>query len=199
MPKAISPPLAGLGVTIGLFLIFKLIGVSGLGPLAICLGLGLMAFGVLQSMAASAALPRAPEHDRDAALATPPPSGMARVIVYRSVLFAPETSVGKSIAVQLTLDGKKIAALPTSTFTSLFVSPGEHTFTVGVGIKAGVTTFRASADESLFFHLIMPGRSLSGKFAVTQNTNPAAVLASLKTLAMMSDPNQTSAIPPPQR
>ena len=192
MNKWFAPALAGVAATVGLYLIFHLLTISGYGPDAICLGVGLITFGVIQSKSVSDALPRATPAERDAALASPPPPGYARVFVYRSTLLSKESALGGTVAFQFTLDGNKITPLPPQAFLAVLVGPGQHTLTAGVGLKQAIATFAAQAGEVLFFHLTLPGTT-----RLVPNLQPDTVLPTLRTLAMVANTAPSHSTLPP--
>ena len=94
--------------------------------------------------------------------------------------------LGGKVAVQLTMDGSNIDALPAEAFVHLLVPPGEHTFTAGVGLKAAKATLRAVPGETLLVHLVMPSGSLGKRFELNLSEQPATVFPALRTLALMS-------------
>ena len=185
MKKHLLPAVAGLVTVLVLSLLLGFFGASGWGISASCTGVGILVYTALQNKAANRSLTPADQRATAAVLASPVPPGMARLIVYRSNTFMKEGFMGRTLGIDLTLDGTSLTQLTNPRFTLIDIAPGAHTLGAGPGPKRSEQTITAAVGETLIFQLTLPKGSMGGVFGLLREPDNAQAMGKLAAIPMI--------------
>jgi len=130
--------------------------------------------------------------ERELALASPPPAGLAVVYVSRTGF------IGKAMGLNVVLDGLVVAFLRTPRFTRLTVVPGQHVLTIQASTKevikraASPFEFTVAAGETAVLSFTA---RVKGEIPVVREPDPASALRKLAGVPMVAPDPDTANMP----
>ena len=190
--------LIGFGLVVGISALMGFLGASGISVFAVSGGVGAMVWLLLAMLSGNQKMQLASPADRQAALAAPAPAGMGLVYIYRQGFY------GRSLGFNVAIDALPLGQLKSPMFVRQAVSAGTHMLNTDVTgfaksqVKGSVIRFEIQAGETQVYLLTQQVGMLQGHIQITQEVDPAAVLARLAKVPMIvPGPTAVAGAPPP--